>query len=183
MGLDRNAHVISWDSKGIHDGNSHSKVVHLRPPLIEISGGGEPDDFYIDDEEDEEIVDAEEKVVRNMLFKQVSAASRYTCGILYEDSSLYCWGKLPFSRTSPFVRQGPFLQVSASQKGLCVIHDNTHALECFGSQSGLVTPADDEYDQVSVGHSATCVITMDSAAKCFSIDPDMALVPIGLTIA
>ena len=186
-GLDKNAHVISWDFKGIHGENDYmmeSNPRSLRPPLVEISVKEGPDDFYIDDEEDEEakVEEEEEKVIRHMLFKQISVSHGYTCGILYEDASLYCWGNI-FGIRVPFVKQGPFRQVSTGKYGVCTIQDETNALECNGVITKFFKPKDIEYDEISVGEHVTCTVGVDSTVGCQSIYAELRNVPTDLILA
>lgn len=190
VGLDRNAHAISWDINGIHGEDSfgfHKGMRNLKPPLIEISGQEGPDDFYIDEEEDEEeeedMQKKEENVVMHMQFKQLSAYQGYTCGILYEDASLFCWGDMYFA-DAPYVKQGPFRQVSTGKFGVCTIHEDTNALDCIGTLEKFITHDKSvEYDQISVGDEVSCAITMDSRAKCFSKNRILREVPGDLILA
>ena len=194
-GLDKNAHVVSWDRVGVHGEDGHPMHMQvggrsLRPPLVEIDGEGEPDDFYIDDEEEQEedegeTVQVEEKIVHQLKFKQISISDKFSCGILYEDDSLYCWGDVLFNETpkKAYVREGPYRQISAGKFGICAIKSDTNRVECHGTITLSVKPGEDEYDQISVGRFATCAVTMDSTARCFTTRKDMREVPEGLEIA
>ena len=172
-------HAICWDKNGVD--TLHPQ---LRPPMLkfersEVQGGGDEEDYDEDEDEDEEgrssKVDMSE--YKKILFKQLSIHDSTFCGLLLEDSSLYCWGyhlhtSRPFKEA--FTSPGPYKQLSAGGHGICAILEKSSKLECFGMASlhaleAISAEDTREWEEIFVGTYATCGITTEATVHCFGI--------------
>ena len=187
---------MCWGMQGLD-----SLHATIRPPMMEIKPDAnhvnndqneedvEDEDNY-DDEDDYDDEDGESsktpKEMKNILFKQISAAEAVNCGIKYEDSSLYCWGHLPHlpqPRAKHFSKPGPYRQVSVGEGGICAILEESNRVECFGTVAMFFPQGNQEWDQIFVGFKGACGVTVDSKPKCYGISPEVDDIPKDLEIA
>ena len=66
---------------------------------------------------------------------------------------------------------GAYRQVSVGKVGVCGIRADTDALRCVGARSKRdpaldVHKGDSEWDQVRVGNTNICAVSMDSVLHC-----------------
>jgi hypothetical protein len=66
---------------------------------------------------------------------------------------------------------GAYRQVSVGKLGVCGIRADTDALRCIGSRTKRdpaheVLKGDSEWDQVRVGNTNICAVSMDSVLHC-----------------
>lgn len=101
-------------------------------------------------------------------FRQMSVGDDIICGIRYPQKDLLCIGALKKYGLSSIL-DGNFIQVSVSSAriGVCAIHSD-RTLQCWGPAKSLATFAksNNKYDQVEVGPSTVCAVTMTSELKC-----------------
>ena len=101
-------------------------------------------------------------------FRQVSVGDDVTCGIRYPSGDLVCSGSLK-KYGIPTLIEGSFLQVSVSSArlGMCAIRSD-HSLECWGPAKSLAVfvKANTRWDQIEVGPSMVCAVSMTSELKC-----------------
>eukprot|EP01039_Chlorochromonas_danica_P007678 gene7678-8485_t len=147
-----------------------------------------------EDVEEEELDEAQraerlnKQEIQLMQFRQLSAADAITCGITLFGSHLLCWGaKHIFRKGFPRRVMGPYRQVSAGMLGVCVITGDhideqegdrsdeessarsaSDRLVCWGNVKDMVRPAQfDGWDQVSVGSTGACAVSLDSDLACW----------------
>ena len=129
--------------------------------------------------------------VGKVQFKQISVGPELSCGITLHGQHLRCWGRSAFFEppiSMPRDVQGPFKQVSAGGRGICAIYATQEdadeigaadrspdyvadGLTCWGVASWIVKPkAFNGWDQISVGSTTVCGVSMESDMECFGAD-------------
>ena len=150
--LDNNGFVHCFGVSGDHI---------LKPPVRKIpkssiqnleyeedyEGDDEP---VLDDNLDTDINDIIEEKVQ---FRQISVGQYYSCGILYENSDIECWGGIYRNNGIPHYIKGPFKQVSVGLEGVCGIY----------GQQGADTEKQLEDEQVVSGSDRFVVNTVKGA--------------------
>ena len=186
----------------------------LTPPIRKI-----PKNDIQKLEDDEDYDDGDEPVLDDMLdtgvndiieekvqFRQISVGQYYSCGILYENNDIECWGGIYKNSGVPHYMKGPFKQVSVGLEGVCGIYGqeadsekqsensekmmsgrfvvnttrSSDQMQCWGTISthSLHNDLKDyEWDQVGVGHDGACAVTMDSQVYCWGGNADTAITP------
>ena len=103
-------------------------------------------------------------------FRQLSAGSVGTCGIVDEDSSIVCWGMPSYLDAPP---TGRFQQVSVGGLQACAIDDSNN-LQCwltgtppFNADPAARVPPLGRFLQVSSGDGHACAIRLDGAVLCW----------------
>jgi len=175
-----------YDVDDVDDSNRGSDTT--RRLKYDRSGNEEEEeDFEVDIDEHEKlnkppILSAE---VSKVQFRQLSVTDGYSCGITLLGSHLQCWGlyrsHLGRSDLAIKLSNGPYRQLSTGHKGICVIYDNTFQLQCWGYALTMSQLREDtmsiQWDQISVGYTSVCGVTMDSELICFgATSPDNILV-------
>jgi alpha-tubulin suppressor-like RCC1 family protein len=118
----------------------------------------------LDEEEEAQAPQAIESSFSPIQFKQLSVGKSFSCGIQHMDGKIRCWGTLKgvLRDTDLIESQAPYRQVSVGPHGVCMISEGTNAATCLG-----VSPLpSNEWDQLKVGKSHVCGVTMDSELKC-----------------
>ena len=152
------------------------------------------EDFYED--EDEEINSETGQIIKDsevglVQFRQISTSGDISCGITLLGANIICWGTSSQFRGNflPRQMQGPFKQVSAGDWGVCAItadpqeimaedHElnvdhsidasKPDQLKCWGFPSFTLDPHRFEaWDQISVGSTYACGVSMESEIDCF----------------
>lgn len=117
-----------------------------------------------------------------MQFRQLAVGETLSCGISLLGSHLFCWGSERVFYNSGLPRQarGPWRQVSVGSSGVCAIRGEAEgeektgesdwqpdSLQCWGMAKGLI-PTDrfPAWDQISVGSSFVCGVSMESEVEC-----------------
>ena len=132
----------------------------------------------------------EESETSFVQFRQISVGESLSCGISLLGGHLYCWGSPEFfhyNRDIPRQKKGPFRQVSVGSLGVCAILadpseltgvdssaeievDENHSpdrLLCWGTAKNLIDQSRfDAWDQISVGTSYICGVSMESEVEC-----------------
>ena len=100
--------------------------------------------------------------------RQISVGDDVICGIRYPESDIFCTGALK-KYSLPSIIEGNFLQVSVSSArlGVCAIRSD-RSLQCWGQAKSLATFAksNNRWDQVEVGPSTVCAVSMLSELEC-----------------
>ena len=126
-------------------------------------------------------------------FRQIAVGETISCGITLIGSHLVCWGNARHFYNTDLPRQvrGPFRQVSVGSSGVCAIRgekseeensedrkENDDAenaadtLHCWGYAKHLINAKYfSAWDQVSVGCTTICGVSMDSEVECGSFHP------------
>lgn len=125
-------------------------------------------------------------------FRQIAVSESISCGITLIGSHLICWGNARNFYNTDIPRQvrGPFRQVSVGASGVCAIRgeksedseqdndanqDSENApdtLHCWGYAKHLINSKYfSAWDQVSVGCTYICGVSMDSEVECGSFHP------------
>eukprot|EP00968_Pinguiococcus_pyrenoidosus_P013534 scaffold1227_cov256-Pinguiococcus_pyrenoidosus.AAC.2 len=120
------------------------------------------------------------EVPAGVLFKQVSASSSWnSCGLTL-DGDVRCWGSITASRGEVDDREGDFQQVSSGRLHNCAIRTGNHSLDCWGYLSGHIhmenqahTVRTARWDQLSLGSSFACGVTMESEVLCWGSTSSM----------
>jgi hypothetical protein len=139
----------------------------------------------IDLDEDSESVSSS-GVVKSVEFRQISIGPEASCGILYRDGNIRCWGDLRKIRiTDPVLTGGPYKQVSVGTNSVCGIVTSTNRIRCFGEWEGYTGYGNIEWDQIRVGYNNACGVTMDSTLRCFgsAINHLASLIPDDFVVA
>lgn len=134
----------------------------------------------------------EDQAVAKIQFRQISVGDGQSCGITLLGAHLHCWGGR--NKRQPLHARGPFRQVSVGGSGVCAITaapEEEEAAEsdresdggsgaareadrlvCWGFADQMVHHSGDSaagllWDQVSVGATSVCAVTLDSEMKCW----------------
>jgi hypothetical protein len=145
------------------------------------------------EDEAEESLTEDENQVSYVQFRQIAVGESFSCGITLLGSHLYCWGDhrdFYYQPNIPKQVKGPFRQVSVGSSGVCAIRaeaedegtteselevDSVGAteahipdtLQCWGRAKSIINHSHfDAWDQVSVGSSYVCGVSMDSQIEC-----------------
>jgi hypothetical protein len=118
--------------------------------------------------------------VDKLQFRQISVGEGQSCGITLLGTHLMCWGD---KSHKPFQVAGPFRQVSVGRLGVCAISarkndeltqtggvDEADHIQCWGFARMIVDLSGLEqvqWDQISVGDTTACAVSMDSELKCW----------------
>lgn len=147
----------------------------------------EEEDFEASWDEKDAISGSEEdQRMAKIQFRQISVGEGTSCGITLLGAHLQCWGG-----KRPVQSPGPYRQVSVGRRGVCAITaavDDSSSTEsreadvllCWGHADSMVhhsgeSAAQYHWDQISVGATTVCGVTMDSELKCWggSIPPEL----------
>jgi hypothetical protein len=127
-------------------------------------------------------IDRADEGVSKIQFRQISVGDGQSCGITLLGAHLQCWGG---RGKKPLMAVGPFRQVSVGGSGVCAItaaaEDQSEGQEggreadrlvCWGFAEQMVHYSGDsaahyQWDQVSVGASSVCAVTLDSEMRCW----------------
>lgn len=172
-----NAPVVSWkEFKESQDSNGWKEEKE------------DLDDEYAD-EDVPTITNEDDKRVSKVQFRQISVSNDMSCGITMIGAHLRCWGDavLHRRRNWPRTAKGPYRQVSVGGLGICAIVASEgdvsgeedflkvsppdvgrtpDSLECWGGASAINPSTFPAWDQVAVGVSYACGISMDSQLHC-----------------
>jgi hypothetical protein len=122
----------------------------------------------LDEDEEEALIEHQtlsQAALSPIQFKQLSVGRNLACGIQYLDNKIRCWGDLKgiLKGTDLIDSAAPYRQVSVGAGGICMISEGSNAVSCVGIRS---LPESFEWDQLKVGKSHVCGVTMDSELKC-----------------
>ena len=166
--LDINGHAHCWGTK-------HYKEA-LTPPsrVVDVDGSVSVEPEEEDGYEDEPTTTPHTTDGIPEVFVQISVAVAMSCGIRERDRAIQCWGSDSLHRDPYIVLDAPdggYRQLSAGAIGVCGIRVSNDMLECVGSRTPAdpikhIRGRDTEWDQVRVGGSNICAVTMDSVLHC-----------------
>jgi hypothetical protein len=121
-----------------------------------------------------------DETISKIQFRQVSVGEGQSCGITLLGGHMHCWGGNP---KKPLRSNGPYRQVSVGRRGVCAITASSETdstweadmLKCWGFADTDVhysggtedSAASYRWDQVTVGSTSICAVTMDSELKCW----------------
>lgn len=126
-------------------------------------------------------------------YRQISVAKGISCGITLLGSHILCWGAPKFFKSGyPKEVNGPFRQLSVSTSGICALTAEPSAIynedqkdsTLPASSSSIQREADQilcwgtikqvidrfphsAYDQIKVGNTYICAVSMDSELQCW----------------
>ena len=96
----------------------------------------------------------------NMLFQQVVATSRTTCG-LQLNGYMKCWSSddlFELTTNPELLHETPYIKISAHSRGFCGIHKGTQYIICSGGSYASKTPYNMIVSDVQTFNDITCVI-------------------------
>lgn len=185
------SHCCALDDKAFPHCFGYEDYKAIITPTMEVSmsSSGEIEEQEDEDEEADISGSASSsgqntkvESIEKMKFRQISVGEHYSCGITLDGNHLRCWGEnnLKLKKYPRYV-EGPFKQVSLGNNGICVLTAAAetvtvetesnfipHALRCWGMVTLFIPlPDEREWDQISVGHSVICGVTMDSEVHCW----------------
>lgn len=148
-------------------------------------------------------------------FKKISLGSRRkACGITMQDD-IVCWvastrseegdhettegermccllsSRFIFTNTcietipTPYLKIGPFVQLSTGSQGVCAIRSN-RTVACWGQLRSLIpTNSTIQYEAISLGVDHACAINTDDNLNCWHRGPNFGAqeVPLGFSLA
>lgn len=149
----------------------------------------ELDDEYADEDTTSVITTDDDKRLSKVQFRQLSVSNEMSCGITLIGAHLRCWGNVMLHKRGkwPLAAKGPFRQVSVGGLGVCAIvasdedisgeeeflkvsapdaGRNADSLECWGGAKSINPSTFSAWDQISVGASYVCGVSMDSQFHC-----------------
>lgn len=147
------------------------------------------EDDYADYDGETPIVSDDDLRLSKMQFRQISVTNDMSCGITLIGAHLRCWGSKRLHRRGrwPVSAKGPYRQVSAGGLGVCAIVGSADdlsgeedylqveapeqgrapdSLECWGGASAVNPKYFEAWDQIAVGVTYACGVSMDSQLHC-----------------
>lgn len=97
-------------------------------------------------------------------FQQISGGLPSGCGIM-KDRRLKCWGDEEIRKATP---SGEFKHVDSGYERACAVRNDTGAIVCWGlSRQIMAGIPGGRFQQVSIGSSFACALTVSGAVVCW----------------